>query len=200
MRGDFNIMNISLAVASAKELGITINDINEKLKDFEGVEGRFEIIFNNPFTVIIDYAHTPVSLENILLEANKISKNRVMLIFGCTGDRDKDKRSIMGEIAALNSSYTYITNDDTYSEDPDEIALQIKTGFDKLNKKINENYEIILDRKQAILKALKIAKKDDVIVIAGMGHQKVQIIKNKTINYNDKETVLELIKDIGYLI
>jgi UDP-N-acetylmuramoyl-L-alanyl-D-glutamate--2,6-diaminopimelate ligase len=198
MKGDFNITNIALAFAVSNELGIKIDEINKKLVDFEGIEGRFQIVLSKPFTVIIDYAHTPVSLENILHEARKISKNRVVVVFGCTGDRDKEKRSIMGEVAAKNADFTYITNDDPYSEEPEDIAAMIKKGFDNLNKEINKDYEIILDRRKAISKALKKAEKDDVIVIAGMGHQKVQYIKDKVIQYNDKDTVLELIKKLGH--
>jgi len=194
LRGKFNIHNISLAFICGIELGIDYDTINQVISSISGIEGRFEIIIDKPFKVIIDYAHTPDSLEKILIECKNLSSDRLISIFGCTGDRDKEKRPIMGAISAKIADYTIITNDDTYTENPLEIAKSVETGLINENKKINIDYEIILDRKNAIKSALEIVKNGDVIIIAGMGHEKFQIIGNNSIPYSDKETVLELIK------
>ncbi|OHD20505.1 MAG: hypothetical protein A2Y34_17945 [Spirochaetes bacterium GWC1_27_15] len=193
MRGVFNVNNISLAFACADLLGVDFSFIQNELSNCYGVEGRFEIVITKPFTVIVDYAHTPDSLEKILKEARIISKNRVISIFGCTGDRDKEKRPIMGEIASLNSDFTYITNDDTYTEDPNDIATSVESGFK------TKNYKIILDRKEAITDALTYAKEGDVIIVAGMGHEKFQILNNVSVPYNDKDTILEVYKNINII-
>ena len=194
MRGKFNITNISLAIAVVMELGFSYEKIKTALENFKGVDGRFEIIQNEPFTIIIDYAHSPGSLEKILIEAKALSKNRVLLVFGCTGERDRDKRQIMGKIASEYSDYTIITNDDTYSEDPFKIAKEVEVGFLESDKTLDNDYLIILDRKDAIRNIIEKAKNGDVIVIAGMGHEKVQILANGSVPYNDKETVLGLLK------
>ena len=193
MKGEFNVMNIALATAAAIELGLDMVRIQKKLSTFDGVKGRFQIILQKPFTIIIDYAHTPDSLQKILYEAKKMSINRVISVFGCTGERDKDKRSIMGEIAAKMCDFSYITNDDTYQEDPQSIAFDVEKGFNKAGKKIDIDYKIILNRKSAIKKAIKEAKKGDVIVIAGMGHEKVQILANGPVEHNDEKFVLEVL-------
>ncbi len=195
MRGNFNVINISLAVAVSLELGIDIENIKDILSKYRGVEGRFEIIIEYPFTIIIDYAHTPLSLQNILEEARKLSMNNVYIVFGCTGERDIDKRSIMGEIAAKKSDFTFITNDDTYNEDPFKIAKDVENGFISSCKISGRDYLIILDRKKAIEKAIEKAKKGDVLVIAGMGHEKIQILQQGPVNYNDKETILDILKE-----
>jgi len=195
LNGVFNVINISLAVAASLELGIDIDLIKARLPKLKGIEGRFEIIAEKPFTIIIDYAHTPDSINKILEEARKLSKNRVICVFGCTGERDKDKRSIMGKIAALNTEYAIITNDDTYGEDPELIASDVEDGFKLQNKIIKKDYDVILDRKEAIKTAIKTAASGDVIVIAGMGHEKVQILSDGPVRHNDKEEVLKYLKN-----
>jgi UDP-N-acetylmuramoyl-L-alanyl-D-glutamate--2,6-diaminopimelate ligase len=196
MRGIFNVNNIALAVSTALELGISFETITRFFDDFDGVEGRFEIIIEKPFMAIVDYAHTPDSLEKILYEARKLSSNKVISVFGCTGDRDKEKRPIMGEISAKQADFTVITNDDTYTEDPVSIAQSVEEGFLNLKKVKDRDYKIIYNRKDAIKEALRCAQKGDVIIIAGMGHEKHQIINNVAIDYSDKETILELSKNI----
>jgi UDP-N-acetylmuramoyl-L-alanyl-D-glutamate--2,6-diaminopimelate ligase len=197
MPGIFNITNVSLAVAAAMELGIKPDEIIKSLADFSGVEGRFEIVIDKPFTVIVDYAHTPDSLEKILTEARLISKGKVISVFGCTGDRDRDKRSIMGSISAKNADYTIVTNDDTYTEDPETIAAAVESGLKDMSKKQEDDYKLIYDRHEAIREAMAMARPGDVIVIAGMGHEKYQYIGDTPVSYNDKETVLKLASDMS---
>ncbi|MBN2544749.1 MAG: UDP-N-acetylmuramoyl-L-alanyl-D-glutamate--2,6-diaminopimelate ligase [Spirochaetes bacterium] len=197
MRGLFNVTNIALASACAVEMGIDIKNINKVLSNYSGVEGRFEIIADKPFIAIVDYAHSPDSLQKILDEAKNLTKKRVICVFGCPGERDREKREIMGKIASKLADFSIITNDDTYNEDPLTIAKEIEKGFLKNKKIINKDYKIILDRKDAIYEALKKAKNNDVIIAAGMGHQKVQILNTGTVCYNDKKTILSLMKKIN---
>jgi UDP-N-acetylmuramoyl-L-alanyl-D-glutamate--2,6-diaminopimelate ligase len=199
MRGLFNITNMSLAAAAALELGIDPGVIRNELERCSGIEGRFEIIIDRPFTVIVDYAHTPDSLEKILKEARLISKGKVISVFGCTGDRDREKRGIMGGISALNADFTVITNDDTYTEDEISIAMSVEKGLTDENRKSGQDYRIIYDRYSAIREAMSIAHSGDVIIIAGMGHEKHQILNNATVAYNDKETVLRIAGELSIL-
>lgn len=196
MHGRFNVMNIALAVSASLEVGIKADNIKKALSNFKGVEGRFEIVIDEPFIIIIDYAHTPLSLQNILEEAKKITKKNIYLVFGCTGERDVDKRSIMGEVAAKLSNFTIITTDDTYQEDPYKISKDIEKGLIKKGKINGKEYLIMLDRKKAIRKAVEKADEGDVIVIAGMGHEKVQILQDGPVEYNDKDTILNLLKEM----
>lgn len=196
LKGEVNIINTGVAVCSAIESGeISPLDIADAVKDFSGVPGRFEMIMTTPFSVMVDYAHTPESLEKLLLEARKISSGRIILVFGCTGDRDKEKRPIMGKIAAEGADYSILTNDDLYTENQQNIMQMLEAGFIESDKK---NYEIIYDRKYAVEKAMKIAKNGDIILLAGMGHQKFQILNNGKIPYNDAQTVRELKGKFNY--
>lgn len=192
LKGEFNVINTLLAAAAASENNIPIEMIN--LSGFK-VEGRFEIVVSsNPYTVIVDYAHTPDSLEKILHECRRICRGRLICLFGCTGDRDRDKREIMGEIAVKNSDFVILTNDDTYTEDENLIAEMVLRGIIKSGGEENKNYTVLLDRKKAIEAALLKAEKDDLILLAGMGHEKVQILNSGKIEHNDRETVLDLMK------
>ncbi len=197
MRGLFNVTNISLAASCAIEMGIDIKKINKVLSNYNGVEGRFEIAVEKPFIVIVDYAHSPDSIQKILEEARSLTNKKVICVFGCPGERDREKREIMGKIASKTADFSIITNDDTYNEDPEIISKDIEKGFIKNKKVKNKDYKIILERKEAIFEALKKAKKNDVIVVAGMGHQKVQILNKGAVEYNDKKTILNLIKKIN---
>lgn len=195
MRGLFNVTNIALATATALNLGIDFYSIDRVLKNYSGIEGRFEIVIEKPFFVIVDFAHTPDSLQKILDEARKLTDKKVILVFGCPGERDREKRPIMGKIAANTADFSIITNDDTYQEDEKEIAKEIENGFISCKKIGTKDYEIILDRKKAIFKALSIAKEKDVVVIAGMGHQRFQHLKERVIEHSDKDTVLNFFKE-----
>jgi UDP-N-acetylmuramyl tripeptide synthase len=177
---------------------MTKEDIIEAAKDFGGVPGRFEMVMTSPFCVMVDYAHTPQSIEKLLQEARKISSGKIILVFGCTGDRDKEKRPIMGKIAAENADYSILTNDDLYTENQEDIMKMLEAGFIEAGKHINENYEIIYDRKTAIETAMKKAEPNDIILLAGMGHQKYQILNTGKVAHNDAQTVRELKKKFNY--
>lgn len=199
LKGEVNIINTGLAVCAAIEAGeMTKEEIVEATKDFGGVPGRFEMVMTAPFSIMVDYAHTPESLEKLLQEARKISSGKIILVFGCTGDRDKEKRPIMGKIAADGADYSILTNDDLYTENQHDIMKMLEAGFIESNKKIHDDYEIIYDRKSAVETAMKTAKNGDIILLAGMGHQKYQVLNSGKVAYNDAQTVRELKEKLKY--
>jgi UDP-N-acetylmuramoyl-L-alanyl-D-glutamate--2,6-diaminopimelate ligase len=185
-----------MAAASAASylLGVRVNDIIEGVANLEGVPGRFERVpVDKEYDVIVDYAHTPDALEKFLGAAKEITKNRVILVFGATGDRDKGKRPIMGEIAAKLADRIFLTDEESYNEDPAKIRAAVLEGIEKVTKgsaKVTE----IADRREAIKKALAAAKKGDVVVITGMGHEQFRIENGKRIPWNDAEVVKELLE------
>lgn len=191
--GDYNVYNSLGAIAMCYKLGIDINAIKQGIEETL-VPGRCErvcIEYNLPYEIIIDYAHTPDGLQNILETAKAFTKGRLISIFGCGGDRDKIKRPQMGKIGVDISDIAIITSDNPRSEDPMAIIEDIKKGLDK------DNYIIIENRKEAIKKAISIAKKDDVIVIAGKGHETYQILKDKTIHFDEREVVKEILDSMN---
>ena len=141
---------------------------------------------------MIDYAHTPESLEKILSSVKIYTKGRVISVFGCGGDRDKNKRPVMGEISGRVADYTIITSDNPRTEEPDAIVKDIENGI----KKTKGKYECIVDRTEAIRKAIKMANKRDIIVLAGKGHEQYQEINKKRYPFDENKIVKEIIKEI----
>ena len=192
--GQYNVYNMTAAAATAYLLGIKLVDIVEGVANLEGVPGRFErVVEGLDYDVIVDYAHTPDALEKLLNSAKAVTKNRTILVFGATGDRDKSKRPIMGEIAARLADRIILTDEESYNEDPQTIRDQINAGIDAAggNAKTTE----IADRREAIAKALSIAKKGDTILITGMGHEQFRIINGQRLPWNDGEVVRELVAE-----
>lgn len=189
--GTYNVYNMTAAVALAYLLGIKLSDIQEGVANLEGVPGRFErVIEKAPYDVVVDYAHTPDALEKLLISSKELSKNRVILVFGATGDRDKVKRPIMGEVAARLADRIILTDDESYNEDPAEIREQVRKGIDdSVSAKLIE----IGDRREAIKKALSIAKVGDTVLITGMGHEQYRIVNGKKLPWNDAKVVHELV-------
>ena len=191
--GEFNVSNMVAAASAAYLLGVRVNDIIEGTANLEGVPGRFERVpTGKEFDVIVDYAHTPDALEKFLSAAKEITKNRVILVFGATGDRDKGKRPIMGEIAAKLADRIILTDEESYNENPDKIREQVMQGIEKVTKGSAKATEIA-DRREAIQKALSVAKKGDVVLITGMGHEQFRIVNGKRIPWNDAQVVTELL-------
>lgn len=191
--GEFNISNMAAAVATAYLLGLRLNDIIEGVANLEEIPGRFERVeTNKEYDVIVDYAHTPDGLQQFLTAAKAIAKNRIILVFGSCGDRDREKRPIMGEIAARLADRIVLTDEESYNEDPDVIRAAIMEGIQsaKGDGKTTE----IADRRDAIKKALDIAKKGDMVLITGMGHEKFRVIKGKKEPWNDADVVRELLQ------
>jgi UDP-N-acetylmuramoyl-L-alanyl-D-glutamate--2,6-diaminopimelate ligase len=190
--GLFNVYNALAAVTFALVEGIGIATIKRALKKVQGVPGRFEQVnCGQDFTVVVDYAHTPDGLENILKTGRAITQNRMITVFGCGGDRDRSKRPIMGKIAASYSDFCVITSDNPRTEDPKDIIRDIVPGLDRVP---NSRYAIIIDRKEAIKHALYLAKKGDLVVIAGKGHETYQIIKDQVLDFDDRVVASEILK------
>lgn len=190
--GEFNIMNMTAAAATAYVLEIPRKDIVEGVANLEGVPGRFERVeTKNGYDIVVDYAHTPDGLEKLLTAAKEITKNRVILVFGATGDRDKGKRPIMGEIAATLADRIILTDEESYNEDPAAIRAAVRAGIEatKGGAQLTE----IADRREAIQKALSIATKGDMILVTGMGHEKFRIVAGERLPWNDAEVIRELL-------
>lgn len=188
--GSFSVYNALCAIAIAKSVGIDDENAAKALKCAHGVKGRAEIVpTDTDYTVMIDYAHTPDGLENILNTVRGFAKGRVVVVFGCGGDRDNTKRPIMGEIASKLADFAVVTSDNPRSENPMKIIEMIEQGI-KTNK---TPYVIIENRKEAIKYALENAQKDDVIVLAGKGHETYQILAEGTIHFDEREAVRDIL-------
>ncbi len=189
--GKFNVYNLSAAAATAYVLGVSLESIVEGVANLEAIPGRFEHIeIKKPYEVIVDYAHTPDALEQLLEAVKNLTKHRVILVFGATGDRDKAKRPIMGEIAARGADRIILTDEESYNEDPEQIRKMVFEGIEKA-KGDGKTLEIA-DRKEAIKKALSIAKAGDTVLITGMGHEVYRIVNGERIPWNDGDVVREL--------
>lgn len=189
MPGEFNIYNALGVIACMNELGISIESIKKGISEIV-VPGRCEMAgkkFNLPYTLILDYAHTPDGLENILETARGFTKNRLISVFGCGGDRDKVKRPQMGKIGVDLSDIAIITSDNPRTEEPSAIIDDIVAGIDK------DNYIVVENRKDAIAKAIDIAESGDVVVIAGKGHEDYQILKTGKIHFDEREVIDEIL-------
>ena len=195
--GEFNIYNMTAAAAGAYLLGISLKDIQEGIANLEGVSGRFEYATPGlPFDTIVDYAHTPDALKKLLKSAKEISKNRTILVFGACGDRDREKRPIMGKIAQNLADRIIITDEENYTEDAIQIREEIISGISKKNDKLPANIQEIPDRKEAIRKALQIAGKGDIVLITGLGHEVYRVIDGEKTPWNDTQIVREIAQEI----
>lgn len=189
--GVHNIYNSLGVIAALTSIEIPKENIKKGLK-IAVVPGRFEIIckeYDLGFTIVLDYAHTPDSLEKLIKTAREYSEGRVLTVIGCGGDRDKLKRPIMGKIATSLSDYVYLTSDNPRCEEPMDIICDMEAGIDK------QNYEIIVDRTSAIRKALLNAKLKDIVLIAGKGHEDYQVLKLEKIAFDEKLIVQNIIKE-----
>ena len=191
--GRFTVYNALCAICISKQLGIDPETIKEALEKVK-VPGRSEMVENKlNIPIMIDYAHSPESLENILRAVKSYTRGRVISVFGCGGDRDSRKRPIMGEISGKIADYTIITSDNPRTEKPENIVKDIEEGIIKTKGK----YEVIVDRKQAIEKAIKMANKNDIIVLAGKGHEPYQEINGVKHSFDERIIVKEIIKNIN---
>ena len=190
--GIFNVYNVLAATGAMLAEKISVENIKIALENFRSVPGRFEKIFADiPFTIIVDYAHTPDGVKNVLETARQIAKKKIITVFGCGGDRDNTKRPIMGRIAAELSDIVIVTSDNPRTEDPRKILNEVEVGVEeKIGGKFHEK---IIDRRQAIFRAVKLAEPDDIILILGKGHENYQILKDRTIHFDDREVALEAV-------
>lgn len=180
--GRYNLYNVLGVIGMALLLGKEADEVVSGLKELKGAPGRFELInCGQDYIVVVDYAHTGDALENILQSINELKKGRVITVFGCGGDRDPSKRPIMGEIAQRLSDIAILTSDNPRTEDPHKIIEDVLKGMDGNNYLVEENREL------AIVKAIEIAKTNDIILIAGKGHEAYQILGRKKIHFDDRE-------------
>ena len=190
--GRFSVYNSLAAICVAKKFGIDAEIIKEALLEVR-VPGRSELVNNKlELPIMIDYAHSPESLENILQAVKGYTRGNVISVFGCGGDRDSSKRPIMGEISGRIADYTIITSDNPRTENPDEIVKQIEAGI----KKTNGKYKVVVDRTEAIKEAIKMAHKNDLIVLAGKGHEPYQEINGVKYPFDERIIVNEIINGL----
>ena len=193
LTGKFNVYNLLLVFAIARELGFEENEILTTISKLKRVNGRFEVLKSQGGIIfVVDYAHTPDALENILDSINEIrTKNeRLITIFGCGGDRDREKRPEMGKVATRKSTLAIITSDNPRTEGPAQIIKEIEAGVESQNF---SKYITIPDRKEAIKMAIKFAEPKDIVLVAGKGHETYQEINGVRHHFDDKETILELV-------
>jgi len=188
LTGLFNAYNSLGAAAACYLMGVSAPDIKAGLEGLAGVNGRLETVpVDADFSVIVDYAHTPDALCNVLDTVRGFCSGRIITVFGCGGDRDRTKRPLMGEAAGKRADFCMITSDNPRSEEPEAIIAEILPGVQRTGCA----YDTCADRREAIFAALKMAKKGDVVLIAGKGHETYQIIGKETIHFDDREVVRE---------
>src|SRR5713226_1043947 len=187
--GRFNVENALAAAAAARALGIGEKAIKQGIEAVERVPGRFDPVDEGqPFTVLVDYAHTPGALETALESARELARGRLLCVFGAGGDRDRAKRPLMGRVVAELADVSLVTSDNPRSEDPAAIAAEVVDGLD---------LEVELDRRRAIERALESARAGDVVVIAGKGHEKGQEIGGRKLPFDDREVAREALRRLG---
>ena len=188
--GLFNVYNSLAAVGAGLALGLDMGSIKAGLESVRAVDGRFEYMdCGQEFAVIVDYAHSPDSLESVLKSARALTTGKLIVLFGCGGDRDRAKRPIMGRIGSELADVCIVTSDNPRSEDPEAIIQEILVGI----KGGGADIETVTDRRDGIRRALEIAAPGDLVLIAGKGHETYQIFKDRTIHFDDRETVRELL-------
>jgi UDP-N-acetylmuramoyl-L-alanyl-D-glutamate--2,6-diaminopimelate ligase len=193
--GRANLANILAATAASIAYGIPLEKIEKGLKDLKAVPGRFERIDEGqPFLVVVDYAHTDDALRNVLSTARELTRNRLIVVFGCGGERDRAKRPLMGEAAGSLSDLAVLTSDNPRGEDPLLIMSDALVGLQKAGKP----YWAEVDRETAIRKAIEKAREGDMVVLAGKGHETYQILKDRTIPHDDREVARKILREMGY--
>ena len=189
--GRFTVYNSLGAAICAIESGIAFDKVLSLLGEAKGVPGRVEVVSTDTdYTVLIDYAHSPDGLENVLTSLKEVAERRIITVFGCGGDRDHTKRAIMGETVGRLSDVAVVTSDNPRTEDPDAIIEEVLTGMQEAKAKIKR----ITDRKDAIAYALSIAKEKDIVLLAGKGHETYQIRGTEKFHFDEREIVHEILK------
>ncbi len=189
--GKPNLYNIGAALGAGAALGISRDAMSQAIRDLKSVPGRFEaVIAGQKFRVIVDYAHTDDALQKVLNSAREITPGKLIVVFGCGGDRDRSKRPAMGEVAARGSDFVVVTSDNPRTEDPMAIIAEIEQGLK------GAHYTVIPDRREAIRAALTEAKPDDTVLIAGKGHETYQIIGTTSFPFDDRVVARELLNEL----
>jgi UDP-N-acetylmuramoyl-L-alanyl-D-glutamate--2,6-diaminopimelate ligase len=191
LRGRFNLENALAAIAAARLLGIDDEVVRRGIESVDGVPGRFEALDEGqPFTVVVDYSHKPDALENVLRTARQLTSERLICVFGCGGDRDRGKRPVMGRIADELADVVIVTSDNPRSEDPEAIIDEVLDGA-------GPDAEAIVDRREAISRALELAEPGDAVVIAGKGHEQGQQFRDRTVPFDDRDVAREVLRSLG---
>lgn len=192
--GKFNVYNVLGAIAAALLEGVALEQIRDSLEDMTSVEGRMEVVEQGqPFLVLVDYAHTPDGLDNALSTIKEFAQGRLITVFGCGGDRDRTKRPQMGKTAAAYSDFVFVTSDNPRSEIPEAILRDIEPGIAEAGLP-RDRYELIADRRLAVQKAIDMASPNDVVLIAGKGHETYQEIMGVKHDFDDRLVAKEAIR------
>lgn len=195
--GKFNVYNVAAAASTGYYLGIEAKAVVKGLESVRSVPGRLErVAAGQPFEVVVDYAHTPDALANVLSTLKSLTKGELILVFGATGDRDRTKRPVMGAIAAAHADRIYVTDEETYTEDPAAIRQALITGVKQAKKKVR--CIELPDRRQAIEKAFLAAKSGDIVLLTGMGHELSRNMGGTKIAWNEAEVAREVLAGQGY--
>ncbi len=186
--GQYNIYNMIVAVALLTEMGIDYEKLTKVVPKLKAPSGRLDNIRYKINNIIIDYAHTPDAILNVINTVKEVTKGNIYTVFGCTGDRDRAKRPVMLDIVTKNCKYAIITNDDPHTEDPNQIVADMTKGITR------DNYEVILDRKAAIIKGIDLLNENDTLLILGKGHEEYMIVGKEKIPFNDRKVVMEYLE------
>lgn len=192
--GKYNIYNIMASLVTLDYLGINLNDVTKIYNKLTPPKGRMNVTLYGTNKIIIDYAHTPDGVEKVLTAAKNMTNGHIYTVFGCTGDREKEKRPMMGKTVEKYSDYFIITDDDPHYEDEMAIAKDVAS------KLTTDKYEIIVDRKKAIERGIELLNENDILLILGKGHEESIRIKDQNVPHNDEEHVLQILKKNGYNI
>ncbi|MEE9199851.1 MAG: cyanophycin synthetase, partial [Candidatus Brocadiales bacterium] len=183
-----NLSNILVASTAAQALGVSLEEMKHGIESLEVVPGRLENVASaGGYSVFVDYAHTPDALESVLSALRPVVKNRLLLVFGCGGDRDRSKRPLMGGIGERLSDYLWITSDNPRTEPTMGIIKDIERGMS------GGTYSVELDRRRAIEHAIDEAGEGDVVLVAGKGHERSQVLSDRAIHFDDREVVKEIV-------
>ena len=189
--GPFNAANALAAVATAHAMGLDLETIKAGLEGIPGVPGRFEVVPNTRgLLVVIDFAHTQAAFEAVLPFLRRVARGRVITVFGCAGDRDRTKRPVIGHLVASLSDLAIVTADNPASEDPADIAQEILAGM----REARSRPLVLLDRREAVRRALALARPGDAVLVAGKGHETVQVIGGERLPYSDREAVEDALR------
>ncbi len=193
LAGSYNVENALVAAGSALALGVGLDSVVAGLSGAPQVPGRLERVdVGQPFAVLVDYAHTPDSLAKAIAAVRAVTPGKVIVVFGCGGDRDPEKRSLMGLAAGRGADEIIVTSDNPRSEDPVGIILQVEDGV----RETGTRYTVEVDRRRAIASAVRLAGEDDAVLIAGKGHEDYQIFSDRTVHFDDREVASEELKSL----
>ncbi|GMV99533.1 MAG: UDP-N-acetylmuramoyl-L-alanyl-D-glutamate--2,6-diaminopimelate ligase [Candidatus Hydrogenedentota bacterium] len=193
--GQHNVSNALCAIALSLGQGVGLEQVENGIRTFDRVPGRFDAVnAGQPFKIVVDYAHTDDGLRNVLLAARGVCRGRVIVVFGCGGDRDKGKRPKMGKVAGELSDFAIITSDNPRTEDPETIVLDIEVGMQQSGKSKYQEYLTIVDRREAIREAIARARPGDLVLIAGKGHENYQILGSTKLHFDDREEAIAVIQ------